>query len=187
MGLLHAKIKSLGNKACLFLIGFVALFPLICFAQDNNALHAQPWTFGQSSDRANNLWKLGVDGQAISRKNKSQDKPTSFKDKSKAKSLNSNPQAHNSQTRPKVGLEMQTKGGSWAVAPELKNIRPDEEKLRDQQHVFRAFAGVEAGEDFDISFGPELILRDDEHTAESANADQPDSALGLGMKFKLDF
>lgn len=179
----RAKIKLLGKIVSLLFIGYLAHYPIISFADDNLSIHAQPWAFGQSSDRANNLWKLGVDGQAISRKKKIQNSPQSFT----GKMQNSKIQVDSPQTKPKVGLEMQTNSGSWSVTPDQKSIRPDEEKTRDQQHVFRAFAGVEAGDDFNISFGPELILRDDEHTAESANSDQPDSALGLGMRFKLDF
>ncbi len=37
-----------------------------------------------------------------------------------------------------------------------------------------------------IRVGPELILKDEQRERANANK-QPESALGLGMQFKLDF
>ena len=54
------------------------------------------------------------------------------------------------------------------------------------RHVVRAYADVDAGDDLSIRVGPELILKDEQRERANANK-QPESALGLGMQFKLDF
>jgi len=45
---------------------------------------------------------------------------------------------------------------------------------------------VDAGDDLNVSVGPELILKDEQRERAAANK-QPDSALGMGMQFKLGF
>ena len=91
--------------------------------------------------------------------------------------------------RPKgsLGLSMKDSTTTWNVTPMRESMRPDEILVRDRQHVVRAFADVEPVDDLSIRVGPELILKDEQHAAESAGSSQPDSALGLGMQFKLDF
>lgn len=86
-----------------------------------------------------------------------------------------------------LGLSMKDSTTTWNVTPMREAMRPDEILVRDRQHVVRAFADVEPTDDLSIRVGPELILKDEQHAAESAGASQPDSALGLGMQFKLDF
>jgi hypothetical protein len=54
------------------------------------------------------------------------------------------------------------------------------------RHVVRAYADVDAGDDLNVSVGPELILKDEQRERTAANK-QPDSALGMGMQFKLGF
>ena len=51
----------------------------------------------------------------------------------------------------------------------------------------RAFADVAPSDNLDINIGPELILKDDNSRDQIANSSQPDTVLGLGMNFKLDF
>lgn len=86
-----------------------------------------------------------------------------------------------------LGLSMTESTTTWNVTPMREAMRPDEILVRDRQHVVRAFADLEPTDDLSIRVGPELILKDEQHGAESAGASQPDSALGLGMQFKLDF
>lgn len=86
-----------------------------------------------------------------------------------------------------LGLSMKNSTTTWNVTPMREAMRPDEVLVRDRRHVVRAFADVEPTEDLSIRVGPELILKDEQHGAESAGSSQPDSALGLGMQFKLDF
>ena len=86
-----------------------------------------------------------------------------------------------------LGLSMKDSTTTWNVTPMREAMRPDEVLVRDRQHVVRAFADVEPADDLSIRVGPELILKDEQHAAESAGSSQPDSALGVGMQFKLDF
>lgn len=152
--------------------------------QPEKGLHGQSWAFGQSADREDVLWQKGVDGAAISKK--AQKKPAATKSMDSRTGINQ-ALANSAPAKGKIGLDFKKQSSSWTVAPELKATRPDEDKSRASQHVLRAYAGVEAAEDFNISVGPELILKDDEKSAEAANPNQPDSALGLGMKFQFDF
>lgn len=152
-----------------------------------DTLHGDPWVFGQSVDRHDRLWKNGVKGSTLGKRQagaKSSEKKSADTNASIDEAL---AQAERMKVRGKVGLSLEENSSTWAVAPEQKANRPDEEITRDKRHILRAYAGVERGDDFNISFGPELILKDEEHSAESALGDQPDSALGLGMKFKYDF
>lgn len=146
-------------------------------ASDNNALHAEPWVFGQSLDRNNDLWRKGVHGDIISRKNTSKAQPKNTADQTQRKQ----------QTHGTVGIGMRRETSTWSVDPARKDIRPDEGMTRERRNVLGAYADVQTGDDFNINFGPEIILKDEEHSAEGAASDQPDSALGLGMKFKYDF
>ena len=50
----------------------------------------------------------------------------------------------------------------------------------------RAFADVDAGDNLNVRVGPELILKDEQRERAGANK-QPESALGMGMQFKLGF
>lgn len=170
------------NLVALSLIFMTVSLPHRATARDG-ALHAQPWVFGQSTDRKAAIWHKGVNGATIAREKR---KPQNEGDaKADAKQV---PQS-TGKTPPKgsLGFSMQKETSTWAAAPEQKALRADEGMMRERHNVLRAYAGVEAGDDFNINFGPELILKDDEHSADSANATQPDSALGLGMKFQYDF
>ena len=65
-------------------------------------------------------------------------------------------------------------------------LEADENVPMQSRHVVRAYADVDAGDDLSIKVGPELILKDEQRERANANK-QPESALGLGMQFKLDF
>lgn len=143
-------------------------------------VHAQPWAFGHSADRNEKIWKKGVDSNVFFKKNP-KDKMAIIDGKTAARE-----QAAKNRNK-KVGLSFKDESGAWKVAPERKDLRPDEARVRDNRHVLSAFANVEASDDLSFRLGPELILRDDKNGEEAARSDQPDSAFGLGMKFKYDF
>lgn len=150
--------------------------------QAKETLHAKPWAFGRSSDRDAALWHNGIDGNAITHKS------------SPKKAANTSSgidqaliDAQKKSRKGKLGVSMENESTTWKVSPQQKSLRPDEDKVRDSRHVVRAYAGVEAGDDFNISVGPELILKDEGHGEDAAKSDQPDSVLGLGMKFQYDF
>lgn len=156
--------------------------------EQNGALHGNPWAFGQSTDREAVLWQKGVDGATISKKGWPPSKTGGKNGVDSRTGIDTAIANTKSQgAKSKFGVTLQKESNTWAVAPEVKAMRPDEEKTRVSQHVLRAYAGVEAADDFNISVGPELILKDEERSAEAANPNQPESTLGLGMKFQFDF
>lgn len=170
---------------------FCLLFAMAipCQSQDNaqndkahaqQSMHAKPWAFGYSEDRNSAIWHKGVNGDVISRKQK-EEKNNNGMDNSQQIRDN---EGH---AKSSVGLSFKDETGSWKVAPSQKAMRPDEDKVRDSRHVVRAFADVEASDDLSFSIGPELILKDERRGDESAKSDQPDSELGMGMRFKYDF
>lgn len=177
-------------KSCLVAAALVAAASFqfgICIAADSNneAVHGNVWAFGQSELRNEAIWKNGVDGNSMLKKSAPQKQSgatntTGGIDRALKKAEENN-------IRGSVGMSMANEESTWKVAPDQKRAQPDESMYRDRRHVVRAFAGVNAGDDLNISVGPELILKDDQHGEESANESQPDSALGLGMRFKYDF
>lgn len=150
---------------------------------EDNAVLAPAWAFGKSLDRGASLWHHGENAASILNKSR----PTPQIPPSSGN--NGQAAAADAETRAKgrMGFSMKDEGQTWKVAPEQKKFRPDEEITRDRRHVLRAFADVRAAKDFNISLGPELILKDEQHSEGGAIADQPDSELGLGMKFQYDF
>ena len=86
-----------------------------------------------------------------------------------------------------LALSVENETSTWRERLPTETARPDEILPLESRHVVRAFADLETGEDLSISVGPELILKDEQNRDHSANNSQPDSALGLGMQFKLDF
>lgn len=159
-------------------------------AEDNSALHGNSWMFGESLDRHDRLWKKGVSGATLSKKRSASARIAGEANGGADTTASIDQalrQAESMKPKGNVGLSIEKDVSGWAVAPELKGSRPDEEMAREKRHILRAYAGVESGGDFQINVGPELILKDEEHAAEAAMSDQPDSAFGLGMKFKYDF
>lgn len=177
------------------------------------ALHGQSWAFGQSEDRKDAIWRRGVPAQSLKQKavtgsGAARQKATGGKSApargamdtgdaieralSAAEAASRAAEAktateHSAKPKGSLGLSMKDSTTTWNVTPMREAMRPDEVLVRDRQHVVRAFADVEPTEDLSIRVGPELILKDEKHGAESAGSSQPDSALGLGMQFKLDF
>lgn len=150
--------------------------------QSNGAL----WGFGQSVDRNDELWRKGKAGTDLNRHQKNMQKPHGANTASGIEQALKEAESQN-KIQGKFGVSLKQDSTSWSAAPENRESRPDEEISRERRHVLRAFAGVEKENNFKFDIGPELILKDEEHSAESAMTNQPDSALGLGMKFQYDF
>lgn len=187
----------LGTLLLVFIMAFALFVPSPVMCGDNrfqetrdkkDSVHAQPWVFGQSMDRNARLWHEGMNGDVIARKKER--KKTGNSDNSVNTSENMDQvlsDARKNVRKNRLGVTFKNESSSWKVSPQQKSLRPDEDKVRDSRHVVRAYADMEAAKDFNISVGPELILKDEGHGEESAKADQPDSVLGLGMKFQYDF
>lgn len=154
--------------------------------ESGGGLHGQQWAFGQSQTRNEAIWKDGVDGEQLTRKSQPENYSGRQPDTSGAisRALDA---AEKKNMRGSLGMSMGEQSSAWKSAPGQKNNSPDESMYRSRQHVVRAFADVKAGDDLDISLGPELILKDDKKADESAQENQPDATLGIGMKFKYDF
>lgn len=150
-----------------------------------NGVHAQPWAFGQSRDRDAPIWSKGIGGKDISRKS-SKGGTSKAADTSAGigRAVND---ARKPGTKGTFDLGMENESSHWKVAPDQSGKRPDEDIARERHRVFRAYAGVQAGEDFNIGLGPELIVTDEQYSEENARGDQPSSSFGLGMKFQYDF
>ncbi|MCR5814775.1 MAG: hypothetical protein K6G15_09820 [Desulfovibrio sp.] len=77
---------------------------------------------------------------------------------------------------------------NWSARPLNQGPRGSDEALGlHQEHRLRAFTSLEEDQDLDISVGPELILKDQKHNATVNSSEQPDSELGVGMRFTYDF
>ena len=152
-------------------------------------LHSSAWAFGQSGDRNSAIWRQGTPVQNLHKRAVSGvgggkkamntapgiDNALNAADGNKKKAKNG------------LALSVENETSAWRKRLPAEGARPDESLPLESRHVVRAFADVEAGDDLSISVGPELILKDEQNRDHSASNSQPDSALGLGMQFKLDF
>lgn len=152
-----------------------------CLAEESESLHARPWAFGVSDERADILWKKGMGGAEIKKRSTPQ-LPQKGVDTSGG--IN---RALDKAARSSVGLSMETESSKWKAEPDKNRPHPDEDRMRESKKILRAYAGLQAGEDFNISIGPELIIKDENRSEPGANENEPDSSLGIGMKFKYDF
>lgn len=158
-------------------------------AGKKKSLHGSAWAFGQSDDRDAAIWRQGTPVRHLHER--------AVKDAGlKKKAMNTTPgidsaldEAAGKKKKKKSGLgvSVENETATWRERLPTESARPDESLPLESRHVVRAFADVDAGEDLSISVGPELILKDEQNRDHSANNSQPDSALGLGMQFKLDF
>lgn len=157
-------------------------------ARKKKALHGNAWAFGQSDDRDAAIWRQGTPVRSL------HDRAVS-KAGVKKKAMNTAPGIDNAlneaagskKKKSGLALSVENETSTWRERLPTETARPDEILPLESRHVVRAFADVEAGEDLSISVGPELILKDEQNRDHSASNSQPDSALGLGMQFKLDF
>ena len=156
--------------------------------KQKNSLHARDWTFSEGSSRdawqiqgmpTNNLQGRAVGspvpkditpGQVVNT-SKGIDSALSHAEKSKKKSA--------------LALSVDDESSPWRESV-TSDKTPDENLSMESRHVVRAYADTEVNEDMNIGLGPELILRN-EHRERPSNNKQPDSVLGMGMQFKLDF
>ena len=156
--------------------------------KQKNSLHARDWTFSEGSSRdawqiqgmpTNNLQGRAVGspvpknitpGQVVNT-SKGIDSALSHAEKSKKKSA--------------LALSVDDESSPWRESV-TSDKTPDENLSMESRHVVRAYADTEVSEDMNIGLGPELILRNEQRERPSNNK-QPDSVLGMGMQFKLDF
>ena len=156
----------------------------ITVKKPKDAVHARAWSFreGSSLDAwqsqgtpTDNLHSRAVnapaDGKAVNTA------------KGIDNALNAASRAHKNKSG--LALKVEDESSSWRD-PGSDCMSPDESLSMESKHVVRAYADTVVGDDLSIGLGPELILKN-EQRERLPNNKQPDSALGLGMQFKLDF
>ena len=148
-----------------------------------DAVHARAWTFREGSSL--DAWQ--AQGTPADNRHSRAVAPAGGKAVDTAKgidsALNAASGAHKNKSA--LALSVEDESSSWRE-PGPGCITPDENLSMESRHVVRAYADTTVGDDLSIGLGPELILRNEQRERPSSNK-QPDSALGLGMQFKLDF
>lgn len=148
-------------------------------------LHAPAWAFG-GKEKSRDAWRTGANTRDLQKRavcDNSSDEtvldPTdctnSTLDDAQEKNAN----------KSGMGLSVGQDDSSWRKKGQYE-LEAGEDLPMQSRHVLRAYADVDAGDDLSIRVGPELILKDEQRERTPTNA-QPESALGLGMQFKLDF
>lgn len=149
-------------------------------------IHAPTWAFGNST-HSRDAWREGASTSDLQKRAVGEE---AAKDNSvnTASGINSALNTANAKTARKNGLAMSVgqDDSEWRKKSQMEPETVDENVPMQSRHVVRAYADVDAGDDLNIRVGPELILKDEQRERAGANK-QPESALGMGMQFKLGF
>ncbi|MDR1777155.1 MAG: hypothetical protein LBR31_04930 [Desulfovibrio sp.] len=151
-------------------------------------LHANPWAFSAPDRRDVKQWQRGADAEELRKKAVQGSRNERPVNTSSAIDEALKRAEQESQKSAGLNLSIRQENTSFREtrSPTDGEARPDEKQLRTGRHIVGAFADVRSGEDLHIRVGPELILKD-EQSAEKSVGNQPDSAVGMGLQFKLDF
>lgn len=157
--------------------------------KQNNGLHARQWTFSEGSSR--DAWQnqgMPVDnlqGRAVGSPVPKDIAPDKAVNTSKGidSALSQAEKSHKKKSP--LALSVDDESSSWRETG-TSELSPDENLNMESRHVVRAYADTAVSEELNIGLGPELILRNEQRERPSNNK-QPDSVLGMGMQFKLDF
>ena len=156
--------------------------------KQKNSLHAREWTFSEGSSR--DAWQVqgmptnNLQGRAVGSPVPKDIAPGQVVNTSKGidSALS---QAQKGKAKGTLALSVDDESSPWRESV-TSNVSPDENLNMESRHVVRAYADTEVNEDVNVGLGPELILRNEQRERPSNNK-QPDSVLGLGMQFKMDF
>ena len=150
------------------------------------SIHAPTWAFGNSA-HSREAWRGGASTSDLQKRAVGEE---AAKDNSvnTASGINSALNSADAKTARKNGLAVSVgqDDSEWRKKSQMEPETADENVPMQSRHVVRAYADVDAGDDLNIRVGPELILKDEQRERTSANK-QPESALGMGMQFKLGF
>lgn len=156
-------------------------------------LHGESWAFGQSATREDALWKKGVEGETLHHRatGGSQKAPavgnTASIEASLRREAERQKKDEERRRRGGLGMSLDTDDSVWRPQTPGAPGKPDETlSIGNPRHTLRAFGGVRS-DDLSISVGPEITVKDKEHGGHFAHSDEPDSAVGMGMRFSLDF
>ncbi|MTJ93184.1 MAG: hypothetical protein F8N36_10020 [Desulfovibrio sp.] len=151
-----------------------------------SGIHAPAWAFDDGT-HSREAWR---EGKSTSDLQKSAVGEEAAKENSvnTASGINSALKSADRKAEPKNGLAVSVgqDESAWRKKSQLEPEGADENIPMQSRHVVRAYADVDAGDNLNIRVGPELILKDEQRERTSANK-QPESALGMGMQFKLGF
>ncbi|MDD4701328.1 MAG: hypothetical protein PHI96_03825 [Desulfovibrio sp.] len=157
--------------------------------KQKNGLHARQWDFSEGSSRE--TWQnQGMPGNNLQGRAVGSPMPTNIvpekavnTSKGIDSALNHAEKTHKKKSA--IALSVEDESSSWREGG-TSNMTPDENLSMESRHVVRAYADTVVSDDLNIGLGPELILRNEQRERPSNNK-QPDSVLGMGMQFKLDF
>ncbi|MDR2055002.1 MAG: hypothetical protein LBQ10_03920 [Desulfovibrio sp.] len=151
-------------------------------------LHAPSWVFSSPDSRKARQWQQGVGADELKKKAIPAGQDERSINTSSAIDEALKRAERMSQKQSGLNLSIRNESTSFRdVQPQGGgNAHPGENPVRTGRHIVGAFADVQSGEDLNILFGPELSIRD-ELSMEKSAGNQPDSSLGMGMQFKLDF
>lgn len=154
--------------------------------KSSKGIHAPAWAFGSASQSREAL-REGVSTSDL-QKRAVGDEAAKDNSINTASGINSALKSANAKNERKNGLALSVgqEESGWRKKSQLEPEAADENVPMQSRHVVRAYADVDAGDDLNVSVGPELILKDEQRERAAANK-QPDSALGMGMQFKLGF
>ena len=149
-------------------------------------IHAPTWAF-DGGTHSREAWRDGASTSDLQKRAVGEE---AAKENSvnTASGINSALNNANAKTDRKNGLAVSVgqDDSAWRKKSQMEPETADENIPMQSRHVVRAFADVDAGDDLNVRVGPELILKDEQRERAGANK-QPESALGLGMQFKLGF
>ena len=151
-----------------------------------SSIHAPAWAF-DSGTHSREPWQGGASTSDLQKRAVGEE---AAKDNSvnTASGINSALNTANAKTERKNGLAVSVgqDESAWRKKSQMEPETADENIPMQSRHVVRAFADVDAGDNLNVRVGPELILKDEQRERAGANK-QPESALGMGMQFKLGF
>ena len=150
------------------------------------AMQGQPWAFGASQSRNDALWQRSVNAHDM-HDQATPDSKAQMHGVDTRKGIDSALQGQRKHgKKDDVGVSWKRERSNWRTDSTVART-PDEHVPVESRHHVRAYADVDAGDDLNVSVGPELIVRDGQASPHTGKSDQPDSALGMGMQFQLGF
>lgn len=162
-------------------------------AREKASLHGESWAFGQSAAREDALWKKGVEGETLRHRATGgrQAAPavgnTASIEASLKREADRQKKDEERRRRGGLGVSLDTDDSVWRPQTPTAPGKPDETlSIGSSRHTLRAFGDVRS-DDLSISVGPEITVKDRESGNHFARSDEPDSAVGMGMRFSLDF
>ncbi|MDR2744987.1 MAG: hypothetical protein LBB66_07345 [Desulfovibrio sp.] len=151
-------------------------------------LHAPSWVFSSPASRETRQWQHGVGAGELKKKAVPASQAERSVNTASAIDEALKRAERISEKQGGLNLSIRNESSSFKEAQPQDGAspHPGENPVRAGRHIVGAFADVQSGEDLRILVGPELSIKDELSMEKSAGS-QPDSSLGMGMRFKLDF